>query len=454
MKRAPLPFLLDCPGASHQLAFGLRWLALIGSDVPALARARGRRLRATHFIVGGSPATMAGFGRLRSSWRIRGQGERARHRNRPPVQSAAQLYASLYPSGGYCLIPLPGGRYWLAAAQDGVVLSQADRVFDSRDDAAQAQARLREQRPGLVEHDADAAWAALLRAEIPGARMARLPSRWAGVPFALRLFLTCLAVSALAPPLWRAVSSYVFPEQPAPRASEAVPTGQPNLYQSMLSATAAHGPLEVSRLLRSVGELPVQVQGWALRRAQCDAQTSGWNCVAVYVRAHPQATNLRLYARLPPGWQVSFKPMDEATLAWQIASPPVPLTALTLPTALHVDTELVAILQGLRPAFSSMTLAPAIALSLPALLSTPTSAPMPATAGVDATNAALASPLPVLRRRALRLQGPLRSLALLPAAIAPARWSRLMVDVQPQHRPTLVASTLVAELQGDLYEQD
>ena len=450
MKRAPVPFLLDCPDTTHQLAFGLRWLALIGSDVPALARARGRRLRATHFIVGGSPATMAGFGRLRSSWRIRGQGERARHDGSPRIQAAAQLYALLYPLGGHCLIDLPGGRYWLAAAQGGVVLSQADRLFNSRDDAEQAQARLREQRPGLVEHDADAVWAALLRAVDPGARMARLPSRWAALPFALRLFMACVAVSALAPPLWRVASSYISSEQRPSRAEETVSAGQLNPYQSMISAMAAHGPLEVSRLLRSVGELPVQVQGWALRRAQCDAQASGWTCAAVYVRAHPQATNHRLHARLPEGWRVSFKPLDEATLAWHIASPPVPLARLMLPSALHVDTELVAILQRLRPAFSSMSLAPAIALLPPE----PMSEPMPGPAGEGTANATPVDPLPVLRRRALRLQGPLRSLALLPAAIAPARWSRLVLDVQPQHRPTLVASTLVAELQGDLYEQD
>lgn len=441
MKRAPVPFLFECPGTSHQLAFGLRWLALIGSDVPALARARGRRLRATHFIVGGSPATMAGFGRLRSTWR-KGRGKGARHQGSAHIQAAAQLYALLYPLGGHCLIHLPGGRYWLAAAQDGVVLSQADRIFNSLDDAVQAQARLREQRPNLAEHDADAIWAALLRAVNPGARMVPLASRWAGVPFALRLFLVCVAVSALAPPLWRAVSSYALSEQRASRAEKSVPAGQQNPYQSMLGTMAAHEPLEVSRLLRSVGELPVQVEGWALRRAQCDAQANGWHCAAVYVRAHPQATNRRLHARLPAGWRVSFKPLDEATLTWRVESPPVPLTRLMLPSALHVDTELVALLQRLRPAFSSMTLAPAIAL------------PTPASANADTTHDALTGPLPVLRRRALRLQGPLRSLALLPAAIAPARWSRLVVDVQSQHRPTLAASTLVAELQGDLYEQD
>jgi hypothetical protein len=34
------------------------------------------------------------------------------------------------------------------------------------------------------------------------------------------------------------------------------------------------------------------------------------------------------------------------------------------------------------------------------------------------------------------------------------RWSRLTLDVQPQRQPSLVASTLVAELHGELYEQE
>jgi hypothetical protein len=62
--------------------------------------------------------------------------------------------------------------------------------------------------------------------------------------------------------------------------------------------------------------------------------------------------------------------------------------------------------------------------------------------------------LPVLRRRALTLHGPLRSMALMPGPVPAARWSRLVVDVQPQLRPSLTASALVAELQGDIYEQE
>lgn len=471
MKRAPDPLLLDCPGAGHRLAFGLRWLVLIGSDTQALARARGRRLRATHVVVGGSPATMAGYGRLRGMrraragewWRNRvakhvdghvgnraadaAPGRAARRPARPFVLAAAQLYALRFPSGGHCVIALPDGRYWLVAAQDGVVLSQADRVFVSHDDALQAQARLQEQRPGLPAHDPDSIWACLISAVDSGARLAPLPSRWAGVPFALRLFLLCVAMAALAPPVWRSVVPYVLSHWAAAPAEDSAPPDPRSAHQAMLGALTAHGPNDVARLLRSVGLLPIQVQGWALRRAQCDAGEGVWRCAAVYARAHRFATNQRLYARLPAGWQVSFKPLDEATLAWRVASEPIPLTALALPSGLHVDTELVAALQRLQPAFASVSLASAVALPLSL-----------SNASVVGAQVSPSQTLPVLRRRALRLQGPLRSIGLIPTALTPAltpaRWSRLVVDVQAQAKPTLVASTLVAELQGDLYEQD
>lgn len=493
MKKAPDPFLLDCPGASHRVAFGLRWLVLIGSDTQALARARGRRLRATHAVVGGSPATMAGYGRLRAGWRGRLRDRMAGRAGKPPILAAAQLYALRFASGGHCLVPLPDGRHWLAAAQDGVVLSQADRIFTSRTEALQAQARLQEQRPALPEHDADAVWAVLMRAADPAARLATLPSRWASVPFALRLFLLCLGLSALAPPIWRATAPY------RASSSAAIHAGRPELpernaaHRAMLGTLAAHRPDEISRLLRSVGMLPIHVQGWALRRAQCDAGGGAWRCAAVYARATSLATNQQLYERLPAGWQVSFKPLDEATLAWRVASPSISLAQLVLPNALRVDTELVGALQRVRPAFASVMLAPAVVVptsahaagaalapavvptSSPASPSQPVSPSSPASqlpsrsapgsprtdknsapgsARVDGGAVLPQDVAHVLRRRALRLQGPLRSLALLPSALAPARWSRLVVDVKAQPKPNLVASTLVAELQGELYEQD
>ncbi|MNQ13855.1 hypothetical protein D3C85_267820 [compost metagenome] len=445
MNRAPQFFLLECPGSGRMLAFGLRWFALIGSNVPALAHARGRRLRATHYVVGGVPATVAGYGRARSGWRYRRHVPAGRRAGAAPLQAAAQLFALLYPDGGHSLVHLPDGRHWLVAAHGGAVISQTDRVFGSLEAAQHEQRALLALRPALKEHASDQVWAALQQAAEPAARLTALPSRWAELPLALRLFLACMVCAAVVPPLWNGTVSPLLRKQPPTPQPSPVRDPVADAYQAMLRGTAAHEPAALGRLLAAMGRLPIQVRGWALRRAQCDAGAREWNCSAIYARAHPLANNHSLHALLPAGWQVSFKPLEEATLAWRVASGTLPLADIALPSALHVDTQVAGGLQGLRPAFASVVLSPPIPL-LPRMAA-------PAQADVPQAGA-VRMDLPVLRRRALTLHGPLRSMALMPGPVPAARWSRLVVDVQPQLRPSLTASALVAELQGDIYEQE
>lgn len=445
VNRAPLFLLIECPGADRMLAFGLRWFALIGSNIPKLARSRGRRLRATHYVVGGSPAMVAGYGRGRPGLRVARPWRRPRSAGATPPQSAAQLFALLYPEGGHSLVRLPDGRHWLVAAHGGAVLSQTDRVFDSLDDAQSEQRALLAQRPSLTEHSPDRVWAALAQTVEPGAALTVLPSRWAELPAALRLFLACIGLAAIAPPLWNASVAPFVRKPAAPPEPAAVRDPMADAYEAMLQGTTVHPATDLTRLLASVAALPVQVQGWALRRAHCEAAAQQWDCAAVYARAHPLATNHGLHALLPAGWQVSFKPLEEATLAWRVASAPIRVADMDLPTSLHVDTRVAGGLQGLRRAFASVALSPAVPLM-----------PRP-----PAASRAVASPgsvdgrgTPLVRRRSLVLHGPLRSMALLPGPVPAARWSRLVVNVQSQPRPSLVASALVAELQGDLYEQE
>lgn len=440
MERLPPTLLLDVPDTGRTLAFGLRWFALIGSNIPALARSRGRRLRASHYVVGGAPAMVAGYGRVRPSWRGGARAGRSRHAH---IQAAAQLYALLYPDGGHSLIRLPSGGHWLVAAQRGTVLSQADRVYATLDEALREQALLRAQRPALPAQAADEAWALLMQAADPAARLVGLSSRWAELPLAFRLFLACAGLAAIAPPLWeRVIAPWPGRDSSSHAGPEDLPS-QPDPYLTLLRNTVVHAPAEVTRLLDGLGRLPIQVRGWALSRARCLAVEQAWNCSAVYVRAHPLAANDVLHALRPTGWQVTFQPLEEATLSWRMGSSPVGLTDLVLPTALQVDTGLVAALQRMRAAFTSVILASALPLPLP-----PQSQPI---AGhVGATIAAR----PAIRSRAITLRGPLRSFALLDGAVAAARWSRLSLDLQALARPTLVSSTLVAELQGELYEQE
>lgn len=440
MERVPPTLLLEVPDTGRSLAFGLRWFALIGSNIPALARSRGRRLRASHYVVGGAPAMVAGYGRVRSSWR---SGPRAGRRRQGHIQAAAQLYALLYPDGGHSLISLPGGGHWLVAAQRGTVLSQADRVYATLDEALREQALLCARRPALQARDAEEAWALLMQAADPAAQLVVLSSRWAELPLAFRLFLACVALAAVAPPIWDGLPA-LRPDRASPdsAAAQDLPS-QRDPHLTLLQNTVAHAPAEVARLLDGVGKLPIQVRGWALSRARCLAGEQAWNCSAVYIRAHPQAANDVLHALRPAGWQVTFQPLEEATLSWRMASSPVMLADLALPSSLQVDTGLIAALQRMRAAFTSVILA--AALPLPLRVQS-----QPVAGQIDAP-----MPLqPAIRSRAITLRGPLRSFALLDGAVAAARWSRLSLDIQAQPRPTLVSSTLVAELQGELYEQE
>lgn len=438
MNRAPHYLLIDCPGTDRALAFGLRWHALIGSDVTALARSRGRRLRATHYVVAGSPATVAGYGRAPARrglpWRRAGAG-----RPSPRLLAAAQLFALRYPDGGHSLVCLPNGQYWLVAAHAGAVLSQTDRLFGSHEDALREQARLLIARPDLAGRDAGEVYAALHAAVDPVAQLVALPSRWQALPRVLRLFLVCLVLSVAAPALWNQIAAPRSRAAPPVSAPLVGPEDQAQARRALLSAIPAHGPAELARLLAGLAKAPLEVQGWALRRAQCDAQAERWMCHAVYARVRPQATNQSLFARLPRGWQVSFNPLEEASLSWRVASQVRSLADLTLPTPLQVDIGVAATLQQLRPAFASIVLAAAV----PAL---------PAAAVVAASH--VAAPGPGVRARALTLHGPLRSFTLLPGRLGAARWSRLAVNIQPQLRSSLTASTLVAELQGVIYEQE
>lgn len=437
MNRAPHFHLIDCPGTGRALVFGLRWHALIGSDVAALARSRGRRLRATHYVVAGSPATVAGYGRAAARrvlpWRRAGAGRVA-----PRLLAAAQLFALRYPDGSHCLVCLPDGQYWLVAGHAGAVLSQTDRLFESREDALREQARLLLARPDLSERDAGEVYAALQAAGDPAAQLVALPSHWKALPRVLRLFLICLALSVAGPSLWNRFAASPPRAESAASTPLAGPEARAQARRAVLSAIPAHGPAELARVLAGLVNVPLEVQGWALRRAQCDAQAERWLCQAVYARVHRQATNQGLYARLPRGWQVSFNPLEEASLSWRVASQGQSLADVTLPTPLQVDIGVAATLQQMRPAFASIVLAPAVpALPVAAM-----------TAASDPAGAA-----PDVRARALTLSGPLRSFTLLPGRLGVVRWSRLAVHIQPQLRSSLAASTLVAELQGVLYEQ-
>src|SRR5690606_12178698 len=80
-----------------------------------------------------------------------------------------------------CVVPLPDGRYWLAAAQDGAVITRGDRVYEQLDDAQQALDALLAARPELRIRAGDQVLAALSESLGTASRLHRV-----GNPVALR----------------------------------------------------------------------------------------------------------------------------------------------------------------------------------------------------------------------------------------------------------------------------
>lgn len=422
--------LIDAEGGDCSLAFGLSWFALVGSQAPSMARARARRLRATHYVVGGQGALAGGCARLAPPMRRR------------PVHAAAQAFARHYPSGtAGCIAPLPDGRWWLAAAQDGAVLTRADALYPDSDQAEAALQALAAQYPSLRRHDGPPTLKALMAAPDDAALLRPVGSRWSRLPLPVRVFAGVLALALAVPAAWQAW-------RPTPRAAAPAPgpTADEAWRQAVLrfrQQQPVHLLPELARVFASLHRLPLNVRGWLLRDARCLPAPQAWSCSAAYVRAEPDATNRAFAQALPAGWQLRFQPLDGAELAWAVPGNHTSLADLALPRAEHVDHALASALQLARPAFTQLTLGPP--------------APAPIAAPRDPQGQPIGAPpaWPVLRQRALALQGPLRSFSLLAdQSRLIVTWSAIVLRLAAGRTPGTAVSALTAELQGTLYEQD
>jgi len=417
-------YLLRRDGTRHALVFGLSWFALVGSHIAPMARVRARQMKATHYVAGGLRAAAGGCGRI---------GRRAR---RDELYAAGQAYAHLYPDGAVASIALlPDGRHWLIAAQDGAVMSRADRLYATRPQAEQALQALREQRPGLRVHDGDQALAALMRNVDPAARLAAVDPPWRRLPWPVRIFALGLVGAALLPQAWRpggAGPGSASPVEADPRAAWR------QAEQDWRRSVAVHGPQALRDVVQSLYGVPLAVHGWTLQRAQCSVGAGAWQCAAHFLRTWPGATHAVLAAAAPAAWQAEFLALDQSVLRWQ-----VPVAGRTLagqPLAAGAHQAFLGGLQQVAQAFSNVQVGPPVSIGPPA----PRDAQgMPLPAPVDAVR---------LRSRTLSVSGPLRSFGVLALHQAAATWNSLTLRLEPGRAAGLSASVLVAQLQGVLYE--
>ena len=147
---------------------------------------------------------------------------------------------------------------------------------------------------------------------------------------------------------------------------------------------------------------------------------------------------------MPAGWRLAFGLLDHASLEWRTAGAASSLAALDpagLPDSQDITVAYASRFQDMRPAFGLIGLSEASAL--------------PVVTPLDANGQAVARPadMPVIHQRGIRVEGPLRSFALLAQSPPPMAWRELSLEIAPASRVGIASSRLAVRMQGVVYEK-
>lgn len=433
--------LVAVPEQGAELVLGMRWHTILGSQLAVRARKKAREVRASHYAHAGDRSEAVGTVRF----------ARPDRRARGVVRyCAALVFAAGHARGRVALCcPLPDGRVWLVAVHDGKVLTQSDRVFDSLADAHQALHTLVERHGEMLTvHGAgldDQAEPFELSQLIPELKST------------LALRASGFTVPGVPRPVWvatagvvlafggRAAWDHLRSGAPLPAAPAITPAGLEQAWRDHLAGFASRMPVHDQAALQALSvalrQMPASVGGWGLRGAVCEPlQAGGWLCQASYMRDSRIATNASFLAKRPAAWQESWQPLEGVTASFEVDAPHHTLDLATLAPLAQQDEQVVSALQQALPAFVRIALAPPSEVRIPAPL--------------DQAGIALQAPAgtPEIRERAIALEGPMRSLALLPAAMhGHVAWKRVELRRDDTASAGLNQSRLMAIAQGVLY---
>lgn len=432
--------LLRFDGDDRVLVLGMRWHTILGSRLDQRARQKARQAKASHYAhAAGSEAV--GVVRLnRADRSLAGQ-----------LHSGAQAFASDHRQGVVALrAVLPDGRVWVVAAQAGKVLTHSDRVHDSADEAQAALEGLAEVHgEDLAVIDADdgdpagVTLPALLGESSASYRLQ--PCGW-GMP-AIPRPLAVAVLGGAAAFLLRGGWDW-YRHRSGPPAVVLTPVDAEAAWAHRFDAfrrgVRLHAERDGLAVLNALADLPAEVGGWRLVGAQCKRGTGpAWACQARYGRLHRLATNASFLAARPAGWREAWQPLDAVVAHFPAAGGGQPLDPARLVSRAEHDDKTVTALQRILPLMSGITLGDAA----PARLEPPR----------DEHGAAIPLPpsMSVILERPLALEGPLRSLFLVPGLLAgQVEWRAVSLTVEAAAEPSLNRSRLMAGLSGVLYAHD
>jgi len=431
--------LLRFSNDDRVLVLGMRWHTILGSRLDLRARQKAKQTKASHYAHA-SHSEAVGVVKL----------GRADRKEAELFHSGALAFAAEHPHGVVALrAALPDGRVWVVAAQSGKVLTNSDRIYATAEQALAAidelAARHGDALTVLEALDLDSPampFAALMSESSAECRLRSCGWALPGIPRPVAVAVLGCAAAFLLRAVWdwhasrsgRAVEPLaVDPEAAWSQAWEA--------FRSRVRVDAEH---DWGALFDRLVDLPVEIGGWRLASAQCKRDAvRGWSCWAKYGRIHRLATNASFLASRPKGWSEAWQPMDGVVARFDVSVTGRPLDVSRLKTSAEHESETISSLQRLLPLLSAASLGEA--------------APVRVEAPRDERGVPLPVPssLPALVERTVTLEGPLRSMFLLPGTLAgQVEWRSVALSVDPSVEPALNRSQLMAGISGVLYAHE
>lgn len=451
------------------LAFGLRWTSIVTENGRSVESKRAVKFGATHSVFVGH---QLGYGRINS-----------KKLGDARVFPAAQVVARQFGGDAIHVLALGEGEYWLCVVRGGEPTS-IDRILH-----AENEAQILEEVQIIVDDGASADTVFTVYSNLNYANfehsgvlnvedlflastheedlMELIPKGSLSIPIPLVIvvILAFLAVVGQQAYRWKL-------KEDARRAAEAAKLLDQNdppevawakVVRAWELTHAAPSMEGITKVRKSIGEVPAIIKGWKLKVTGCKASapigvkerpsgtgtppdptgiTRNWNCHAEYERTQLGIENSELARVLPSHWSVQFQPLDKFVGNWTLVEEIRVLKVADLKPAQTHLLEAGSTLQRTSPSFiqKPSVVFKAVPLPPPVKKDKKPYPPLPTT--------------PELQSAKVDFSAPMRGVDVLLQENLPVDWSSMTLTIgglDGMASSALRVSPLRAQLTGVIY---
>lgn len=434
---------LDSSLDTYVLFGGIKWTFLLGSDLAKKSLSYAKDNKATHYIPADVQSHSAGAIRL-SKAEMPPKGSRQR------LYSAAAIFAQSHPTGA-CVGRVKTGPdadvVWVVAVHEGMIAMDSDilcteaeaeeiiRAFREKHDDVQIIDHLDDPSQFLNHHS----------------QLLALKTLYESVPNSLKLLVVAVMVLIFVDWGWGYLKKQRAKAERVAQIERSVDAKAEwsKALDKWALGVKLDGRAGMLAVYDQLTATPSYVGGWALESAQCVNSTGSWSCSARYRRT-AFSTNSSFEESMPKGWSARWDGLVNIIGTWQAPANRITLNRANVTPLKEFNVAYISALQSVLPAYSRVDLASPVKVSIPVPtyspkndgVMVPVQYPEGDTKGIELPST-----------QALKVEGPLRSLLVLPLTNL-ARIDSVSFKIESRDvRPDLRSSMITAEMVGVMYVQ-